>query len=1119
MRRSLAILLLGIIATCLPVVLFAQVTFSGNELLGNPTDKSITINIVPDSNIDVFYQFRTTQGGPYTDTPVLSASAGEPHEVVIDNLQADTRYFYRMQYSTNGGSNWTIRAEHSFRTARSVGSTYKIALTADSHVNIMLGNLSEWQSTLDLIADDQPDFLLDLGDTFAMDGIASESTADAAYLYQRDPSIMGRVSPSVPIFLAMGNHENEEGWNFDDVDPQPIFGMKARKRYFPLPSPLTDPAFYSANTDPVEASDVANGNSHIIGDDQYREDYYSWTWGDALFIVFDPFQYTMQNPYGASAGEGGDEIVGGDRWNWTMGVQQHQWLKETLENSHAKYKFMFAHHMLGGTANYVRGGAEGAHMFEWGGYEADGTTYGFTSKRPAGEGWLEPVHEMMKTYDVSAFFHGHDHHFVLEERDGIVYQLVPAASQGTGLGFNNYTSSPYVVSTQNNSGYLRMTVSPNEALVEYVKSTGSNVGQVQYAYTIEPNGGGTGNTPPTAVASATPTSGDAPLSVSFTGSNSSDSDGSIASYAWDFGDGGTATTANPSHTYNTAGNYTAILTVTDNEGATDTDQVSITVTNPGGENQPPVPVIASPQSGQNYAAGAIISFSGSATDPEDGNLNASTAEWRVAGPGIPVNYVIASGTFSGSGQAPSTGNYSITLEVQDSQGLSATTTTSFTVGGSPNTPPTAVASATPTSGEAPLLVNFTGSNSSDSDGSITSYSWNFGDGNNATTANPSHTYSSAGNYTATLTVTDDDGATDNAQVTISVNSPPNEPPTAVVSADPTSGEAPLTVNFTGSNSSDSDGSIATYAWTFGDGITANTADPSHTYANAGNYTATLTVTDNQGATDEAHIAITVTQTGNNPPTAVASADPTSGEAPLAVNFTGSNSSDSDGSIASYAWTFGDGGTANTANPSHTYNSAGNYTAELTVTDDDGATDVAQVAITVNAPQNQPPTAVASANPTSGTVPLAVNFTGSNSSDSDGSIATYTWTFGDGGTANTANPSHTYNSAGNYTVTLTVTDDDGATDDAQVAITVNEPANTSPVATITQPVNNTNYSVGQVASYSGTGTDAEDGTVPASRFRWFYSRNGGAEVQFATGQTSGSIVAAASGSYAVILEVE
>jgi autotransporter-associated beta strand protein len=468
------------------------VSFTAVEHLGNPTDTSIAINVVPDANATIYYEYGTASGAYTQQTPPVAALASQPAEVILSGLQPNTRYFYRMRYeaAANPGT-WTARNEYQFRTQRAAGSTYSFVLTSDSHVNLQLGTLSQWQTTLDMIAADRPDFMIDLGDTFAMDNgttsVTSAAAADQVYLFQRSAGILGRASHSVPMFFAMGNHENEEGWNFNDANPQPIWGMRARKKYFPQPSPLTAPGFYSANTDPVEANDVTAPNSHVIGSDQYREDYYAWTWGDALFVVFDPFHYTMQNPYGASAGEGNDDPAAGDRWNWTMGIQQHQWLNNVLSTSTAKYKFLFAHHMLGGTQNYVRGGAEPAHQFEWGGYNADGTTWGWDTRRPAAAGWIKPVRQMMIDYDVTAFFHGHDHQFAYEQRDGMVYQEVPAASQGTTSGFGSYNSSPYLVSQSSNSGYLRVTISPSQALVEYVKTTGTNVGQVQYSYTMAPS--------------------------------------------------------------------------------------------------------------------------------------------------------------------------------------------------------------------------------------------------------------------------------------------------------------------------------------------------------------------------------------------------------------------------------------------------------------------------------------------------------------------------------------------------------------------------------------------------------------------------------------------------------
>lgn len=179
-------------------------------------------------------------------------------------------------------------------------------------------------------------------------------------------------------------------------------------------------------------------------------------------------------------------------------------------------------------------------------------------------------------------------------------------------------------------------------------------------------------------------------------------------------------------------------------------------------------------------------------------------------------------------------------------------------------PPTAVASANVTSGTTPLTVNFSSAGSSDQDGAIVAYSWNFGDGTaNSTSPNPAHIYNSAGTFTATLTVTDNSGLTGKSSVLITATQPAaNQAPVAVAGANVTSGSAPLTVNLSSQGSYDPDGTIASYSWNFGDGTSSNQANPSHVYNNAGNYTATLTVTDNGGATASSSVNITVQQAAN-----------------------------------------------------------------------------------------------------------------------------------------------------------------------------------------------------------------------------------------------------------------
>ena len=174
----------------------------------------------------------------------------------------------------------------------------------------------------------------------------------------------------------------------------------------------------------------------------------------------------------------------------------------------------------------------------------------------------------------------------------------------------------------------------------------------------------------------------------------------------------------------------------------------------------------------------------------------------------------------------------------------------------------------------------------------------------------------------------------------------NQSPIASFTATPTSGVAPLEVSFNASNSSDSDGTIISYAWDFKDGNTGNGETISHTFSFIGNYNVKLTITDNEGATDSTTKIITVTETPNQSPIASFTANPTSGVAPLEVSFNASSSSDSDGSITSYAWDFKDGDTGNGETISHTFSSTGSYNVELTVTDNEGATDSITKTITV-----------------------------------------------------------------------------------------------------------------------------------------------------------------------------
>ncbi len=309
------------------------------------------------------------------------------------------------------------------------------------------------------------------------------------------------------------------------------------------------------------------------------------------------------------------------------------------------------------------------------------------------------------------------------------------------------------------------------------------------------------------------------LICSFDGSSSADSDGSIASYSWSFGGAG----VNANNTFASAGSYNVTLTVTDNSGATNSTSQTVTVT--------AAPVNVAPTASFTSNCNNLsCSFDGSGSSDSDGTIAAYS--WSIGGTGSTASKTYASA-----------GTYNVTLTVTDNGGATNSATSSVTVTAPVNIAP----SASFTSNCTDLSCSFDGANSSDSDGSIASYSWSFG----ATGVSASNTYTSAGTYSVTLTVTDNNGATNAVTNSVTVTSPPvNSSPIASF----TSSCTDLNCSFDGANSSDSDGSIASYSWSFG----ATGVSASNTYASVGTYSVTLTVTDNNGATNAITNSVSVT---------------------------------------------------------------------------------------------------------------------------------------------------------------------------------------------------------------------------------------------------------------------
>ena len=442
-------------------------------LLGRPTDTSIAASVLSSNDLQMYFEYGG-QPGVYTNTtPLFGVIAGLPTVATMHQLESNRRYFYRARYSTTGIAPFEIGPERTFHTQRARGSKFTFVIEADPHNRD--NEPPVWRLALTNMLTDTPDFLIDLGDTFVDEKVAVTNayflTKPGIFDLHQEVraaffSILGH---SVPTFLVNGNHEAELGWLLSGTSNPGVWGAQARQHYFPVPVPG---GFYSGAT---------NSDPHTLGP---RDGYYAFEWGDALFVVLDPYWYTSPKPQQ-------------NGWSWTLGAQQYFWLERTLERSTARFKFVFAHHLIGGgLGNQSRGGLTYAPYFEWGGYNADGS-YGFTTQRP---GWPAPIQDLLLANGVQLFFHGHDHLFVKEDLDAnhdgipeLIYQEVPQPSR-TLAGTNSAAGYGYTNSLViGNSGHLRVTISPTNAHVEYVRvylpaneGAGRTNRMVSYSYNIAP---------------------------------------------------------------------------------------------------------------------------------------------------------------------------------------------------------------------------------------------------------------------------------------------------------------------------------------------------------------------------------------------------------------------------------------------------------------------------------------------------------------------------------------------------------------------------------------------------------------------------------------------------------
>lgn len=489
------------------------------------------------------------------------------------------------------------------------------------------------------------------------------------------------------------------------------------------------------------------------------------------------------------------------------------------------------------------------------------------------------------------------------------------------------------------------------------------------------------NTPSAAEFSADPIVGVSPLLVSFT----DESTGDIDTWAWDFGDGDVSGLRHPDHVYTDPGIYTVSLAVDGLGGPSQAIKTDLIVVYQGVVAD----YYAAPLAGP---APWYVQF-----------YNESIGDWDTLfwdfGDGVTSNSKYPSHTYT------TPGVYTTSLTASGPGGLNTRVRENYiTI----YTPVAAGYRANLTNGPVPLTVNFT----DESTGDISNWLWDFGDGQTSNVRNPTYVYTEPGVYDVLLT-TSGPGGTD-AEMKFDFIVATCGLPQAAFEASTLSGLPTLEVTFDNQSTAAGD-CINSYLWNFGDGGTSSEVNPVHQYQTPGTYTVSLVVQGpggNDMETREDYIHVVCPE-----PTTKFQAYPRSGTSPLTVFFTEEVKSTSGCPIESYLWDFGDGATSEERNPFKVYEQPGFFDVSLKVTYPDGEAQALEPEYVMV--YCAPPVAAFSADRTWGEGPLGIQFEDLSTSGPGCELLSWSWSFGDGHSSTQQNPYHLYESAGNFTVALSV----------------------------------------------------------------------------------------------------
>ena len=423
--------------------------FPGTIVLSKPTDTDMTFSVVPNVFLDYYQVVVLDLVNKYSDK-LTNLNVNEATEVTVFNLSPNTKYSYYLQFSVAGVL--MKSPPHTFQTSRISGSSYKFAVIADSHLFTPDHCYPpRYAQTLLNLKSDSPDFIITLGDDFRTSNVPQPATFDdIKWLFVGHRPYHNIFAQDAPVFNVNGNHEWEEGFMLDSTSNNiPLWVTANRLEFYANPRPNH---YYSGNskTEP------------FVPDGGLLENYYSWTWGDALYVVLDDYWYSA---------------VDSSTWGCSFGYNQFQWLKNVLATSTAKFKFIFHHHL----SCTCRGGAEYANAFEWGGFSnAKNPQWQFDQYRP---GWgNQSIHQMMVQYKVNAMFQGHDHLYAIQEVDGVKYITVPMPAydytvwaQGTNNNADAFVKNLYVDPKYGvggpfgPAGHLTVEVTPSVVNISYYR--------------------------------------------------------------------------------------------------------------------------------------------------------------------------------------------------------------------------------------------------------------------------------------------------------------------------------------------------------------------------------------------------------------------------------------------------------------------------------------------------------------------------------------------------------------------------------------------------------------------------------------------------------------------------